>query len=245
VGHYRDLRSSERLTPVTESFQTMLTDPFNISFDGTMLFFIGIGVAILASFDSYKSDDPYPHYGKMDRAFKEATSKHSKYEESCKYDLEKSAQTALKEINGELQESSSGLDKFGEYLTHVKNAYSVFKDSSKRINNEYLEDLKQYRETNKDIRTEPPPEYFSVFEEEFSNTLENQDWVDRFDAVQKDLVKHVQTNESQRDKVKKQISNQLEAELDNLQAVITKIDKGMSKELREQDQFMAGKGKSD
>ncbi len=245
VGHYRDLRSSERLTPVTESFQTMLNDPFNISFDGTMLFFIGIGVAILASFDSYKSDDPYPHYGKMDRAFKEATSKHSKYEESCKHDLEKSAQTALKEINGELQESSSGLDKFGEYLTHVKNAYSVFKDSSKRINNEYLEDLKQYRETNKDIRTAPPPEYFSVFEEEFSNTLENQDWVDRFDAVQKDLVKHVQTNESQRDKVKKQISNQLEAELDNLQAVITKIDKGMSKELREQDQFMAGKGKSD
>ena len=62
--------------------------------------------------------------------------------------------------------------------------------------------------------------------------------------MQKDLVKHVETNESQRDKVKKQISNQLEAELDNLQAIITKIDKGMSKELREQDQFMAGKDKS-
>jgi hypothetical protein len=244
VGHYRDLRSSDRLVPVTESFQTMLNDPFNLSFDGSMLFFIGIGVAILASFDSYKSDDPYPHYGKMDRAFKEATSKHSKHEESCKHDLEKSAQNALKEINGELQESRSALDKFGEYLIHVKNSYSVFKDSSKRINNEYLEDLKQYRETNKGIRTDPPPEYFSVFEEAFSNNLENQEWVDRFDAVQKDLAKQVKTNESQRDEVKKQISKQLEAELDNLQAVITKIDKGMSKELKEQDQFMAGKDKS-
>ena len=114
----------------------------------------------------------------------------------------------------------------------------------KRINNEYLEDLKQYRETNKGIRTDPPPEYFSVFEEAFSNNLENQEWVDRFDAVQKDLAKQVKTNESQRDEVKKQISKQLEAELDNLQAVITKIDKGMSKELKEQDQFMAGKDKS-
>jgi hypothetical protein len=241
VGHYRDLRSSERLTPVTESFQTMLNNPFNISFDGSMLFFIGIGVAILASFDSYKSDDPYPHYGKMDRAFKEATSKHSKYEESCKYDLEKSAQSALKEINAELQESSSALDKFGEYLIHVKNAYSVFKDSSKRINNEHLEDLKQYRQTNMGIRTDPSPEYFSVFEEAFSNNLENQEWVDRFDAVQNDLVKQVKTNESQRDEVKKNISTQLGAELDNLQTVIEKINKGMSKVLKEQDQFMGGK----
>jgi len=244
VGHYRDLRSSDQLMPVTESFQTMLNDPFNISFDGSMLFFIGIGVAILASFDSYKSDDPYPHYGRMDRAFKEATSKHSNYVKSCKRDLQKIVQDALKKINGELQESSSALDKFGEYLIHVKNSYSVFKDSSKRINNEYLEYLKQYRETNKEIRTDPPPEYFSVFEEAFSNNLENQEWVDRFDAVQKDLVKHVKTNESQRNEVKTQISKQLETELDNLDTVITKIDKGMSKELKEQDQFMAGKDKS-
>ena len=76
------------------------------------------------------------------------------------------------------------------------------------------------------------------------NNLENQEWVDRFDAVQKDLAKQVKTNESQRDEVKKQISKQLEAELDHLQAIITKIDRGMSKELREQDQFMAGKDKS-
>ncbi len=244
VGHYRDLRSLDPLTPVTKSLQLMLNEPFNFSFDGSMLFFIGVGVAILASFDAYKLDDPYPDYGKMDRAFKQATSKHEEYEESGKHELENSVQLALKEINEELKQASVGLDKFGENLIRVKNANATFANSAKTINNKYIEALKQYRQTNKEIRTDPPPEYFDIFEQDFSVNIESQDWVAQFDLVQIDLDKHVKTNESQRDTVKKQITKQLEEELVHLQEVITKIDKGMSKELREQDQFMPGKDTS-
>jgi hypothetical protein len=243
VGHYRDLRSLDPLRPVTDSLQTILKDPLNLTLNGSMLFAIGIGVAIYATSKAYKSDDPYPKYGQVDRKHKQAHLENRKFEQKCKYELEGLFQKAHTEVDNSLQEATTSKDKFGENLNHVKNAYAIYKNSSKTINNKYIEGIKRYRKTNIQIRTSPAPDYFNVYEPEFLDELENQDWVGSFDDVQKDLAKHVKTNETKKDEVKKQLKKLLEEELNNLQEVISKIDKGMSRKLREQDQFMIEKDK--
>jgi hypothetical protein len=243
VGHYRDLRSLDPLTPVTNSLETLLKDPLNLTLNGAMLFAIGIGVAIYATSKAYKSDDPYPKYGHIDREHKKADKKHKNFEEKCKYDLKELFQNAITEIGIDLQGASTNLNKFGEYLSHVDNVFSVYKNSSKTINNRYLEALKQYRSTNIQIRTSPTPEYFEEYASEFISELENQNWVDSFHSAKVELAKHVETNEVKRDTEKKRLEKLLEEELRNLQAVISNIDKGMAKDLREQDQFMMEKDK--
>ena len=54
-----------------------------------------------------------------------------------------------------------------------------------------------------EIRTSAAPAYFNVYEPEFLDELENQDWVGSFDVVQKDLAQHVKTNETKKDEVKR------------------------------------------
>ena len=231
AAHYRDLISLNPLAPATDALDPLLNDPFALTFDGYMLFFIGIGVAILAAVKAYSADDTYPQYGKMDRAHKKAETHLEAQKKTSKKELETLAQEALNGVDENLQQAKLGRDRCGQDASHIKNARTAFKDTTGKINNQYIEKIKRYRKINKGIRTSREPVYFGIYKPEFSDSLENFEWIEQLDTIKRELVKSVRDAESKMAAVKKEITDQLQEELDNLDAVIEQIDRDIPREL--------------
>ena len=113
-AHYRDalMRSSkggvsdaqflEQATQVmTAAIQNMMVSPFMLS-DGKsyLLFFIGGLLAFFAAYKSYRLDDPYPGYGRLDRMQKDSHDDYLQTVEDFFEDLGGIAEEGIKELEG-------------------------------------------------------------------------------------------------------------------------------------------------
>ncbi len=223
AAHYRDLLEKS-LNPLTHSIESILQDPFGISFHGFMLFIVGIVAAILAFIKGYTSDDPYPGYGNVDRRFKHAK---GEYEEFESKEINK-IQDIVKELIGQyeikLKEGKKEIIDLKDSVSKGNDALQIFANKAEAINEKLNEFLKRYREANSSVRTDPPPEYFSEYPHYFAVSTDGfTEFTNIIDNKIMDLKEGTEILESKNNSFKQEVLDILADEIKNLETRFRKL----------------------
>src|SRR5690606_21562128 len=89
VAHYREAVGAFLEGGGKVAMQTLRTDPFGLTdFQSWVLFGIGALFAFIAFVDALSMDDPYPFYGKLDRALEDARAAYAEERDALIADLE-------------------------------------------------------------------------------------------------------------------------------------------------------------
>ena len=167
VAKFRDaLSSSDPETALVETFSGSPLELFmSVSelagFQSFLLIGVGFLFHIIALFDGFKLDDPYPFYGKY---WRKMTESQSEYAETAEY-LINDLTTVRDETIKEMQSSSRSISSTRQAYLRAKQfgdqnlyRYSVYLEWLQSTANQLL---KIYREENIKFRSDSPPHYFS------------------------------------------------------------------------------------
>jgi hypothetical protein len=163
VAHYRDALGGE----FPEKAASLVLDnffntPFNIAdFKSWMMMVVGIIFSIVAAFDGFRTDDPYPGYGSIARRCYNITQ-----------DYEDKKEDLIEELRKTKDDAINSMKKAKEDVEKRKNEYYSIIDARERIKGSfdqhilYLEGcannlLAEYRAANKNNRKTDPPVHFS------------------------------------------------------------------------------------
>ncbi|MGR9107729.1 MAG: hypothetical protein ACU843_12430 [Gammaproteobacteria bacterium] len=162
IAHYREILSSGETVQVSEILDRLWTLPFVLAdLNSWLLLAMGIFFALIAMIDGYKSDDPYPEYGRIQRLNDEIR---QGYEDECQ-ELSRQANQIRADFLGELQMLGDSAKSTFTHLCHLAEAKPALVAQHQRG----LKTLAQagdalihhYRSTNARQRKTPPPAYFS------------------------------------------------------------------------------------
>ena len=147
---------------MAEAFRTFVQDPLDVGdVLSWLLAVIGITFAVLAAVDFYKMDDPYPGYGHVDRQLKTAEDDHARAREERMEELVQIRDKWFDRIEGakeKLMSSNAIYREITNHRTHVRNAFSNHLTDLARAANNLLT---TYRESNRQMRSTPPPRHFA------------------------------------------------------------------------------------
>ncbi len=223
AAHYRDLLEKFQ-NPLTNSIEAILNDPFGISFHGVMLFIVGIVAAMLAFIKGYTSDDSYPGYGNVDRKFKQAK---EIYEEFMSAEINK-IQDVVKELlnkyEKKIKEAKKEVIDLKDSINKGKEALEIYANKVEAINEKVHEKLKQYREANSSVRTDPAPGYFSEFPQCFEFAIDGfNEFTHIFNKKIMDLKEATEILESKNNKFKEEVLVILDDEIKKLEVRFRKL----------------------
>ena len=167
AAHTRAIIASNQASQVTstEAFQQAIHQlkekPLGIDhLEAWILLALGLGIASLAVWKGYRSDDPYPGYGERDRHLKEAKEAYNTERESYTHDVI----AKVMQIRQELEAALSKIESLvNEYHGSIKESYETaheYNESLVEENRVLAALIRYYREVNKSVRTNPCPTYF-------------------------------------------------------------------------------------
>lgn len=167
AAHTRAIIASNQASQVTstEAFQQAIHQlkerPFGIDhLEAWILLALGLGIASLAIWKGYRSDDPYPGYGERDRHLKDAKEAYNTARELYTHDVI----AKIMQIRQELAAARSKIQSLAdEYHSSVKDSHEIAHEYNESLaeDNRVLSSLiRYYREVNKSVRTNPWPAYF-------------------------------------------------------------------------------------
>ena len=206
-AHYRDLIVENNEMHFIEVVQFIINSPFELkAFVSVALLVVGIVFGIAAVYHGYKSDDPYPGYGAVQR-FKDSTMEkyantHFEYIKECtekKDHLIREIRILYKEIRLKYKTINQMLDIF----TTLGEKYDI---QIKKINSECKQAIMHYRNQNERSRSDAAPKYFEkpfIFEdtgklniniseqEKMMVGLKNR--IKNIEKDQTDVVKHIES----------------------------------------------------
>jgi len=176
AAHYRDLIAKE-LDPLYSSIQSLMETPFDFSFEGYILFVIGIGAAILAAIKGYTSDDPYPGHGTADRKFRGATEKLGNFISKEINEIKDLSKEILNEYKKQLKDLKQESIQLINIKDNGNEALSIYSNNLEIINTALNGHLRKYRAANIAVRTDPTPQYFNNYPNYITNTNDaNRNW---------------------------------------------------------------------
>lgn len=163
VAHYRDTLTRTSGMALDEPIAALFADPFALSFHSIVLLLLGIAVAAIGMREGFKSDDPFPGYGHLDRIY-----------HGTKLASDQAHQSCMAKVLAKSESIEPGCDalvaKGGDLISRLERSISEAEDigdefETKRLaleaRCEYF--LKVYRESNQRVRTLPPPPHFAVY----------------------------------------------------------------------------------
>lgn len=161
VAHYREAVGAFLEGGGKVAMQTLRTDPFGLTdFQSWVLFGIGALFAFIAFVDALSMDDPYPFYGKLDRALEDARAAYAEERDALIADLEdikrdtiQAMQIAKDDLGKRRGEHASILDGRARALR----AYDQHIAYLERAGNTLLS---IYREANCEARSDEGPKRF-------------------------------------------------------------------------------------
>ena len=163
VAHYRDLFAISADDIHLQAIANLLEAPMDLSsMDSWMLWAVGIIFSLIAVVDGYKYDDPYPKYGDIHRRYKLVQDDQVFHKEEIKEEI-RNLYTKVSDKVDKLREGH--IDDFAEIRRWVG-----LKESTLSRYDNHLEDIRLvgvslltlYRETNRSIRDDEAPQYFST-----------------------------------------------------------------------------------
>lgn len=161
VAHYRDLLASRPDDALTQTLVELSGQPWVLAdINSWLLFFIGVFFALVAVWDGYRSDDPYPGYGSRQRWFLDLE---SYYTRECQR-LGEQVAAVRGEYLEELQQLSAQAHDLYPHLFHLVEQKRALVQRHRHC----LDDLQaagdalvhRYRQANRQARSTPAPAFF-------------------------------------------------------------------------------------
>lgn len=127
-----------------------------------VLLMLGGGVWVFSALKGYSGfDDPYPDYGKLDRAATEAGEALADLREDARADLEEPVVAARTAVNAELEKLRTALDKMARLYDDAAQAIAALDAEGRRLDDAARSAIQLYRQENLAARAGPAPAYFS------------------------------------------------------------------------------------
>ena len=207
VGHFRDSMQAPANTTKTDSaiamigddtLPRMIADPFGLdSLFSILLVIVGVICFGIASWKGYRSDDPYPDYGRRHRQVTVITNNYRNAVRAVRENLEEQYEThrkKLEDIRHQVEIQQSAWLDLHERGQHIVNEYPGHLG-------QYQHDLNHliavYRDENQMARTEPPPAFFNqplsideqILEPPAFEPPAEGDWTNTTDTAHKAILK--------------------------------------------------------
>ena len=199
------------ITKLKPNISGIIDNLFNNTFNfedltSIALLTLGIFFAIVAVIDGYRSDDPYPNYGKIQRrrdgTIKKYGNKIWKYIEECGQEKDKRIETIVEDIRNVRLKHQTTKHMFDFYLTFDR-SYKLY---VKELENACHQALHHYRAENMRNRTDN--NYPKYFEDRFTfstvpslnidaknekNVFENmRSFINNAQQTETDIIDHIQ-----------------------------------------------------
>jgi hypothetical protein len=168
AAHFRNL-----LTPSTTSVDQALTGavpsafsrPFDLGLESWMLLILGLVASFFGMREGFRADDRHPGYGALHRRRKRLQ---EDYEHEKSLFRDRVLQLSVANVRTTCEQARAGADVLLADLRNVKSTAAALAEdyagSLADIDRQYREDLGRYRRENVEVRTDPPPRYFSHYE---------------------------------------------------------------------------------
>ena len=161
VAHYRDLLATDPDQAMYMAIDKLRNDMLGLeTLDSILVLILGIAIAVVALYEGYKHDDPYPGFGAKDRRYQKARAVSKKKAEELQASLVAVLDEAVKKIGELIEERERVIGTYHKYceLLDVKSErYNDALDNADKVANIALN---KYRKSNGDIRTDSDPAYF-------------------------------------------------------------------------------------
>ena len=161
VAHYRDLLASQPDQALTLTINELFSQPFALAdINSWLLLFLGVFFALIAAWDGFRSDDPYPGYGSRQRWYLDLESYHN---QECQRLGDQVGELRAGYLD-ELQQLSAQAHSRYPHLFHLVEQKRALIDRQRHC----LADLQgaadalihRYRQANRLSRSTPAPAFF-------------------------------------------------------------------------------------
>ena len=161
VAHYRDLLATRPDDALTLTLVNLRTQPLVLAdINSWLLLLVGVLFALIAAWDGYRSDDPYPGYGSRQRWYLDLE---NYYAQEC-HRLGEQVASVRSEYLDELQQLSAQAHDLYPHLFHLVEQKRALLERHRHC----LQDLQaagdalvhRYRQANRQARSTPAPAFF-------------------------------------------------------------------------------------
>jgi len=127
-----------------------------------VLLMLGGGVWVFSALKGYSGfDDPYPDYGKLDRAASEAGETLAALREDAREELEEPVGAARAAVSAELEKLRAALDRMTRLYDDAAQSVAALDAEDRRLDDAARAAIQLYRQENLAARDGPGPAYFS------------------------------------------------------------------------------------
>jgi hypothetical protein len=128
-----------------------------------ILLMLGAGVWAFAALKGYSGfDDPYPDYGKMDRAARAARDQLSEFRSNARLVLEEPVNAARTALTGRLEKMRGEVEAMTKVFDSAAVKIEAFDSQARALDRAAAEAIWLYRQENLAARTGPAPAYFDA-----------------------------------------------------------------------------------
>jgi len=128
-----------------------------------ILLMLGAGVWVFAALKGYSGvDDPYPDYGKMDRAEKQAAAALSEIRSQCRTELEAPINVAKAEIETRIEKTRTEFAALNRVFDEAALTFERLDSEARALDEATAAAIHLYRQENTAGRRDPAPRYFAT-----------------------------------------------------------------------------------
>lgn len=128
-----------------------------------ILLMLGAGVWVFAALKGYSGfDDPYPDFGKMDRAAKAASESLSDFRADARLELEAPINAAKAELSARLEKMRTEFEAMNKAFDAAAAKMEALDSQARALDDAAASAVHLYRQENAANRTTPAPAYFSA-----------------------------------------------------------------------------------
>ncbi|HVY83733.1 MAG TPA: hypothetical protein VG943_01260 [Caulobacterales bacterium] len=128
-----------------------------------ILLMLGAGVWVFATLKGYsKFDDPYPDYGKMDRAARDAEEDLSDFRSEARKELEAPIETARAALSARMEKMRAEHEAMSKAFDAAALKMQTLDARARALDDAAASAVQLYRQENIAARTTPAPAYFSA-----------------------------------------------------------------------------------
>lgn len=124
---------------------------------------LGAGVWVFAALKGYSGfDDPYPDYGKMDRAAREVSDSLSDFRAEARLELEKPITAAREALSARMEKMRAEYEAMKRAFDAAADKIEALDAQARALDQAAADAIHLYRQENTAARTTPAPGYFSA-----------------------------------------------------------------------------------
>lgn len=128
-----------------------------------VLLMLGAGVWVFATLKGYsKFDDPYPDYGKMDRAARDADEELSDFRNEARSELEAPIETARAALSARVEKMRAECEAMSKAFDEAALKLEALDARARALDETVASAVQLYRQENIAARSAPAPAYFSA-----------------------------------------------------------------------------------